>query len=40
MMNDFLKVVKARFTEVRLYAPEATRNSSSEIYIIAKGFTG
>ncbi|MGD1061284.1 MAG: SAM-dependent methyltransferase [Methanomassiliicoccales archaeon] len=40
MMQNFLKVVKAHFTEVRLYAPEASRSSSSEIYIIAKGFTG
>ncbi len=40
MMNNFLKVVKAKFKEVRLFAPEASRSSSSEIYIIAKGFTG
>jgi 23S rRNA U2552 (ribose-2'-O)-methylase RlmE/FtsJ len=40
MMNDFLKLVRAHFAEVRLYAPEASRSASSEIYIVAKGFTG
>jgi 23S rRNA (uridine2552-2'-O)-methyltransferase len=40
MMQDFLRLVKARFTDVRLYGPEASRSSSSEIYIVAKGFTG
>ncbi|MDD1770348.1 MAG: RlmE family RNA methyltransferase [Methanomassiliicoccales archaeon] len=40
MMQDFLRLVKARFTDVRLYGPDASRSSSSEIYIVAKGFTG
>ncbi len=38
MMQDFLKRVKERFVEVRLTAPEASRSSSSEIYIVAKGY--
>lgn len=37
MMQDFMKLVKARFREVKLYAPDASRASSSEIYIVAKG---
>ncbi len=40
MMQDFLKRVKERFVEVRLTAPEATRTSTSEIYIVAKGYKG
>lgn len=38
MMPDFLKRVKERFANVRLTAPDASRSSSSEIYIVAKGF--
>ncbi|MCE5295494.1 MAG: RlmE family RNA methyltransferase [Euryarchaeota archaeon] len=40
MMNDFLKTVKDRFEEVKLFGPRASRQSSSEIYAIAKGFKG
>jgi 23S rRNA (uridine2552-2'-O)-methyltransferase len=40
MMNEFLRIVRARFAEVRLFAPQASRSASSEIYIVAKGFTG
>jgi 23S rRNA (uridine2552-2'-O)-methyltransferase len=38
MMQDFLKLVKSKFKEVRLGAPDASRSSSSEIYIVAKGY--
>jgi len=38
MMQDFLKLVKTKFKEVRLGAPDASRSSSSEIYIVAKGY--
>jgi len=40
MMQDLMKQVKARFKEVKLYGPEASRASSSEIYIIARDFIG
>jgi len=38
MMNEFLKTIKERFEAVKLFGPRASRSSSSEIYIIAKGF--
>ncbi|MEM0448393.1 MAG: RlmE family RNA methyltransferase [Methanomassiliicoccales archaeon] len=38
MMQDLMRKVKSVFNEVRLYGPEASRASSSEIYIIARGF--
>lgn len=38
MMQDFMRQVKARFKVIKLYGPEASRASSSEIYIIAKDF--
>jgi 23S rRNA (uridine2552-2'-O)-methyltransferase len=40
MMADFMKLVKASFREVKLFGPDASRASSSEIYIIAKDFIG
>jgi 23S rRNA (uridine2552-2'-O)-methyltransferase len=40
MMQDFMKLVKARFKETKLYGPDASRASSSEIYIIARDFIG
>ena len=40
MMNEFLGEVKESFTSVRLHSPKASRSSSSEIYVIAKGFNG
>ncbi|MDD1746418.1 MAG: RlmE family RNA methyltransferase [Methanomassiliicoccales archaeon] len=38
MMQEFLKRVKSSFKEVKLYGPDASRASSSEIYIIARDF--
>ncbi|OPY34442.1 MAG: Ribosomal RNA large subunit methyltransferase E [Methanomassiliicoccales archaeon PtaU1.Bin124] len=38
MMKEFMKEIKANFEEVKLYGPKASRSSSSEIYIIGKGF--
>lgn len=38
MINEFLADVRRSFTTVRLHAPKASRSSSSEIYIVAKGF--
>jgi 23S rRNA (uridine2552-2'-O)-methyltransferase len=40
LMQDFMRQVKVYFGEVRLYGPEASRSSSSEIYIIARNFVG
>jgi len=40
MMADFMKLVRSHFKEVKLYGPEASRSSSSEIYIVARGFIG
>ncbi len=37
---DLLAELRQRFTSVRSTRPEATRKSSSEIYVIAKGFRG
>ena len=38
MTRDFLKELKKSFEEVKMHGPKASRSSSSEIYIIAKGF--
>jgi len=38
MMREFLSDVRKSFTTVKLHSPKASRSSSSEIYIIAKGF--
>ncbi len=38
MMPEFMKLVKSQFRQVKLYGPEASRSSSSEIYIIARDF--
>ena len=36
--KDFLEKVKQRFSMVKKFSPEASRKSSSEIYIVAKSF--
>jgi 23S rRNA (uridine2552-2'-O)-methyltransferase len=36
--KGFLEQVRRHFTSVRTFAPEATRKSSSEVYIIAKRY--
>lgn len=38
LSNDFLAEVKKHFATVKRFSPEASRSSSSEIYVIAKGF--
>ena len=38
MMKGFLNDVRSSFQNVKLHSPKASRDSSSEIYIIAKGF--
>jgi 23S rRNA (uridine2552-2'-O)-methyltransferase len=38
MTKDFLEEVRRRFDYVKLHSPKASRSSSSEIYIVAKGF--
>lgn len=40
MINEFLAEVRKSFVSVRLHSPKASRSSSSEIYIVAKGFRG
>jgi 23S rRNA (uridine2552-2'-O)-methyltransferase len=40
MINEFLVGVRRSFASVRLHSPKASRSSSSEIYIVAKGFRG
>jgi 23S rRNA (uridine2552-2'-O)-methyltransferase len=38
--KEFLVEVKKHFDNVRMYAPKASRDSSSEVYIIARGYRG
>jgi len=40
LMNEFVSEVRRYFGEVRLHGPKASRSSSSEIYIIARDFSG
>ncbi len=40
MLKDLLKEVRSNFDFVKLHSPAASRSSSSEIYIVAKGFKG
>jgi 23S rRNA (uridine2552-2'-O)-methyltransferase len=36
--KTFIELVKHQFTVVKIFSPEASRKSSSEVYIIAKSF--
>ncbi|MCJ2513592.1 MAG: RlmE family RNA methyltransferase [Candidatus Thermoplasmatota archaeon] len=36
--DDFIKIFKNKFKNVKLYSPPASRKSSSEIYIIGRNF--
>jgi 23S rRNA (uridine2552-2'-O)-methyltransferase len=38
LSKDFIAELKKHFATVKRYSPEASRSSSSEIYVIAKGF--
>ena len=40
MFPQFLTKVRRIFTEVKVDHPPASRSSSSEVYLVAKGFTG
>ncbi|MBM4237458.1 MAG: 23S rRNA (uridine(2552)-2'-O)-methyltransferase, partial [Euryarchaeota archaeon] len=40
LLSEFLEGVRAEFREVKLHHPKASRSSSSEMYIIARGFKG
>lgn len=40
MMQDYLRKARKHFWMVKLYSPKASRSSSSEIYLICKGFRG
>jgi 23S rRNA (uridine2552-2'-O)-methyltransferase len=37
-LEDFIKMVKAKFRSIKRHSPPASRKSSSEIYVIAKFF--
>lgn len=37
-LNDFLRKVQKKFRTIKQFSPEASRKSSSEIYIVAKFF--
>lgn len=37
-MRSFVETVKQRFMVVKIFSPEASRKSSSEVYIVAKSF--
>jgi 23S rRNA (uridine2552-2'-O)-methyltransferase len=38
LFKDLLEQVRSRFASVRVHGPKASRASSSEIYVIAKGY--
>jgi 23S rRNA (uridine2552-2'-O)-methyltransferase len=38
MVDSLRKETESRFTSVKMHSPDATRDASSEMYIIAKGF--
>ncbi|MDD1772560.1 MAG: RlmE family RNA methyltransferase [Methanomassiliicoccales archaeon] len=38
LSRDFIDELKKHFANVKRYSPEASRSSSSEIYVVAKGF--
>ncbi|MEM2944096.1 MAG: RlmE family RNA methyltransferase [Methanomassiliicoccales archaeon] len=38
LLDEYLDKVRTYFTDVKLHSPKASRPSSSEIYIIARGF--
>ena len=40
MMKDLRREVNARFDNVKVHSPPASRSSSSEVYIVAKGHRG
>ncbi len=40
LIGDYVKKAKRYFGMVKLYSPKASRSSSSEIYMVAKGFKG
>jgi len=40
MYRDFLENVKKSFLSVKAHNPKASRSTSSEIYVVAKGFIG
>jgi 23S rRNA (uridine2552-2'-O)-methyltransferase len=40
LFKELMAQVKSRFVSVRIHGPKASRASSSEIYIIAKGYRG
>lgn len=37
--EDFLKTMRAKFSEVKLLRPESTRKRSREIFFVGKGYS-
>ncbi|MFP4545388.1 MAG: RlmE family RNA methyltransferase [Methanomassiliicoccales archaeon] len=40
MLDDLQREVRSMFEQVKLHSPKASRDASSEIYIIARGYNG
>ncbi len=40
LFDDYLKEVTSKFRFIKVHTPKASRKSSSEIYVIGKGFKG
>ncbi len=40
LFEDFLKEIKSLFRFTKVHSPKASRKSSSEVYVIGKGFKG
>jgi 23S rRNA (uridine2552-2'-O)-methyltransferase len=38
LFDDYLKKVKASFGFTKIHSPKASRKSSSEVYVVGKGF--
>jgi len=38
MMDHLIKETENRFRSVKIYSPDASRDASSEVYVVAKGF--
>jgi 23S rRNA (uridine2552-2'-O)-methyltransferase len=38
MMDSLVKELESRFISVKIHSPDASRDTSSEVYIVSKGF--
>jgi 23S rRNA (uridine2552-2'-O)-methyltransferase len=39
-LGEFVRLLKTRFSRIKRFRPEATRKTSSEIYVVALGYDG